>query len=147
MIGEIDPSNFSPYPKNPILAKFFSEIGWAEELGSGIRNTYKYCKFYSGADPVFIEDDVFKTIIPLTLKGSDQATLQAVIDIEDRRTEEILEFCRDPKSRKEIQEFIGIKDRRYFSNRILNPLIKGELIKLTIPDKPTSPNQKYHSER
>ncbi len=151
IIGEINPSNFSPYPKNPILAKFFSEIGWAEELGSGVRNTYKYCKFYSGADPIFIEDDIFITIIPLTSKESaqatPQATLQATLDIEDKRTEEILEFCREPKSRKEIQEFIGVKDRRYFSNRILNPLIRGELIKLTIPDKPTSPNQKYYSDR
>lgn len=61
IIGEIDPFNFSPYPKNPVLAKFFSEIGWAEELGSGIRNIFRYTKIYSGADPKFIEDDVFKT--------------------------------------------------------------------------------------
>lgn len=38
-IGQIDPSNFSPFPKNPNIAKFFKEIGYVDELGSGIRNT------------------------------------------------------------------------------------------------------------
>ncbi len=107
VVGEIDPSNFSPYPKNP----------------------------------------VFKTIIPLNLERSTQATPQVGTSSEDYRTEEILQFCREPKSRKEIQHFVGIKDRKDFYTRILNPLVKGGLLKLTIPDKPTSPKQKYHSER
>ena len=144
IIGEIDPFNFSPYPKNPVLAKFFSEIGWAEELGSGIRNIFRYTKIYSGADPKFIEDDVFKTIIPLDEQATPQATPQA--KIEDHRTHDILEFCRSPKSRKEIQDYLGIKDRRHFSKNILSPLLRGGLLKLSIPSKPTSPNQKYYSE-
>lgn len=39
--GLIDPNNFSPYPKNPTIAKFFKEIGLVDELGSGVRNIYK----------------------------------------------------------------------------------------------------------
>ena len=147
--GIIDPSNFSPYPKNPTIAKFFKEIGWVEELGSGIRNIYKYSKAYSGQEPTFIESDVFKTIVPLAYidkaQNSGQAGGQA--GGQEDRTEEILKFCKSAKSRKEIQAFLGIKSRGYFIEKILNPLIKGELLKLTIPDKPTSPNQKYYSEK
>ena len=67
--GIIDPANFSPYPKNPVIAKFFKEIGRVDELGSGVRNTFKYCGIYTpGTKPEFIEDDVFKTIIPLKAK-------------------------------------------------------------------------------
>ena len=51
--------------KNPIINNFFKEIGWVDELGSGVRNIYKSNKIYSGADPVFIEEDVFKTTILL----------------------------------------------------------------------------------
>lgn len=149
--GMIDPEDFSPYPKNPKIAKFFKEIGWVDELGSGVRNIYKYNKIYSGADPEFIEGDVFKTIIPLTPQATPQATHQATpqaeMDAEDKRTESILEFCKEPRSRKEIQEFLGLKDRRYFANSILKPLVKGNLLNLTMPDKPTSPNQKYYSNR
>lgn len=54
------------YPKNPVIARFFKEIGRVDELGSGVRNTFKYCGIYTdGAKPEFIERDVFKTIIPL----------------------------------------------------------------------------------
>ena len=63
--GVIDPANFSPYPKNPVIAKFFKEIGRVDELGSGVRNTFKYCGIYTpGTKPEFIEEDVFRTIIP-----------------------------------------------------------------------------------
>ena len=66
--GLIDPANFSPFPKNPVIAKFFKEIGCADELGSGVRNLFKYCKIYSNKDPQLIEEDVFKTIVPLCQK-------------------------------------------------------------------------------
>ena len=46
--------------------KVFREIGYAEELGSGIRNLYKYSKLYSGSDPKLAEDDVFTTTILLS---------------------------------------------------------------------------------
>lgn len=38
--GMINPADFTPYPKNPITARFFKEIGLADELGSGVRNLY-----------------------------------------------------------------------------------------------------------
>ena len=144
--GTIDPENFSPYPKNPKIAKFFKEIGWVDELGSGVRNIYKYNKIYSGADPEFIEGDVFKTIIPLTPQDTMQDAMQATMQ-DDDETGRILEFCKIPRSRIEIQEFLKLKNRDYFRKSILNPLIKGGLLKLTIPGKPTSPKQKYYSEK
>lgn len=72
-----------------------------------MRNIYEYNKIYSGADPVFIEDDVFKTIIPLYPDESNQASMQA--EESDKEIEIILEFCKGPKSRAEIQEFLGYK--------------------------------------
>jgi len=65
--GHINPDNFTPYPKNPLLARFFVNIGRADKLGSGVRNLYKYTKIYSGGKPELIEGDIFKTIIPLSL--------------------------------------------------------------------------------
>ena len=61
----ITPENIEPNPKNPIIASFFRNIGYAEQLGSGVRNLFKYSKFYSGKEPEFIEDDIFKIIVPL----------------------------------------------------------------------------------
>ncbi len=66
--GPIDPRGFNPYPKNPNIRKFFTAFGWTDEIGSGIRNTSKYLPLYSGgAQPVFWENDTFKTELPLQL--------------------------------------------------------------------------------
>lgn len=71
--GVMDLESFSPHPKNPIIRRFFSVLGWADEIGSGIRNTKKYLPLYvEDAKPVFIDAPLFRTIIPLlkyTLSG------------------------------------------------------------------------------
>jgi len=58
---------FSSYAKNPTIRKFFSEFRWTDELGSGVKNVKKYLKIYAnGAKPIFIEDDKFRVIVPLS---------------------------------------------------------------------------------
>lgn len=66
-IGALSLETFQPFAKNPAISKVFREIGYADELGSGMRNSYKYTRQYSGAEPEFIEGDVFKIIIPLSV--------------------------------------------------------------------------------
>ncbi len=63
--GELQLNKFEPFPKNPPISKVFREIGYADELGSGMRNTYKYTKLYSGESPVFVEGEVFEILIPM----------------------------------------------------------------------------------
>lgn len=64
-MGVLDLQKFEPFPKNPAISKVFREIGLADELGSGMRNTYKYTQLYSGQNPLFEEGNIFRTIIPL----------------------------------------------------------------------------------
>ena len=63
--ARLTPDNNEPNPKNPIIASFFRAIGYADQLGSGVRNLFRYSKIYSGGDPEFIEGDVFRIIVPL----------------------------------------------------------------------------------
>lgn len=74
-----------------------------------------------------------------------QVTTQVIakIGLPVEKLEELLEFCSSPKSRKEMQEFCGIKTREYFRKHILKPMIENKMIRQTIPDKPKSRNQKY----
>jgi len=158
--GLIDPANFSPFPKNPVVARFFKEIGRADELGSGVRNLFKYCRHYSrGKMPELIEEDTFKCIVPLTTEVTEQVTAQDTMQatmqdtmqatmqatMQDERTKKIVVFCELPRSREEIQTFLKLKNRDYFRKYILNPLIKRGILSLTIPDKPRSPEQKYYA--
>ena len=64
--GPINPERFSPFPKNPTIAKFFVQLGRVEELGSGVRNVTRYLKSYRpGATAEFVEEDVFRTTVPV----------------------------------------------------------------------------------
>lgn len=38
-------------------------LGLADELGSGVRNLYKYGKAYGGEDPEILENDIFRVIV------------------------------------------------------------------------------------
>lgn len=54
-----------------LIARFFREIGYADELGSGVRNLFRYTSDYTpGATPQLIEGDVFKQIIPIRPIGA-----------------------------------------------------------------------------
>ena len=54
----------------------------------------------------------------------------------------ILDFCEIPRSRAELIEFTG-KSRNYVVKQLIAPLVECGKLKLTIPDKPKSSNQKY----
>jgi ATP-dependent DNA helicase RecG len=59
------PDTFSPFTKNPVLTRFFKEIGRMDELGSGVRNLFRYGPAYaSGRMPEVIEEDIFRAVIP-----------------------------------------------------------------------------------
>lgn len=64
--GILNLDTFEPFPKNPPISKVFREIGLADELGSGMRNTYKYTEMYSGGEPRFEEGNIFRITIPLS---------------------------------------------------------------------------------
>ena len=86
--GTITLQNLSPLSKNPLIARFFKEIGFADELGSGVRNLYKYVPLYSGRRPTLMDDDIFKLTIPLDddfspgvwnpAKGHESAEVEAI---------------------------------------------------------------------
>jgi len=64
-MGLITLQNYTPFAKNPTLAKFFREIGYADELGSGVRRITKNSVLYSGKLPVFEDNEMFRLTIPL----------------------------------------------------------------------------------
>ncbi|MBR4656096.1 MAG: putative DNA binding domain-containing protein [Oscillospiraceae bacterium] len=145
--GPLDPSRLKPFSKNPPIAKVFREVSLADELGSGMRNTYKYTKLYSGGTPQFIEGNFFTTIIPLSsvstfkVGPTPQVTPQDTPQVTPQ--DKILEFCKTEKSKAEIMQYCGLKDSKNFTVKYLKPLLMSGRLKMTVPNKPTSRSQKY----
>ena len=59
------------------------------------------------------------------------------------QVKKVLGFCLKEKSREEIQNYLGLKNIKYVRTSIIVPLLKSELLAMTIPDKPRSSKQKY----
>ena len=51
-----------------------------------------------------------------------------------------------PMSAFEIMEKLGLKSKDSFRDNYLNPALENGLIKMTLPDKPTSKNQMYYKD-
>ena len=120
----------------------FLQLGWVEEIGSGLMNVMKYLPLYTRSGHAeILEDEDFRVIV--FLEATEQATPQATPQAPSDRIATILEFCKIPRSREEIQDMLGLKDREHFRKEILEPLIITGKLELTIPDKPRSPHQKY----
>lgn len=153
--GVLNLTSFEPYAKNPPISKVFREISLADELGSGMRNTYKYTKLYSGGIPEFIEGDVFRTIIPLnevaigkvgpgvSATDQDEIPVKTQVRTQVKTQDVILSFCIVPRSKAEIAEHCGYKNTKSFTKNYLRPLLDSGLLQMTIPEKPNSRNQKY----
>ena len=149
--GIITPDNLEPNPKNPIIASFFRNIGRADRLGSGVRNLFKYSKYYSGQEPEFKEADVFRIIVPLdeaysydygsVSQDATQVTTQVTTQVSIEN--EIIRFCSVPRKKSEILKHCGFKGGKNFTKNYLKPLLDAEKIVMTIPDKPNSQNQRY----
>ena len=56
--------------------------------------------------------------------------------------QKVLNFCLEPKSCKEILEYLSLKDRKNLGKQLKNLLEQGRLAR-TIPDKLHSKHQKY----
>jgi ATP-dependent DNA helicase RecG len=70
--GIINPLAGITFPKNPVIVKFFIQLGRAEELGSGARSVAHYTKMYAGKrKPEFVEGNIFKMKIPILVNKDE----------------------------------------------------------------------------
>lgn len=157
--------------RNGAIAEAFHYMHIIEAWGTGIPRMINRCKEYGLREPVFEEfggsfkvtmyrkvDDGTENVNKDSQYGrvgtdgigknreSDDLELKhssVLIGLDIKGLAKIMEYIETPRSRKEIQEFCGYKSRDSFMKNILNPLIEAGKIKLLLPDKPKSPNQKY----
>ena len=59
---------------------------------------------------------------------------------------DLAEYCKLPRTRAEMQDFCGLSGRANFRENHLRLLLEKGVVKMTIPDKPNSRNQRYYSE-
>ena len=98
---------------------FMKELGILEQKGRSLETAY------------YVLNQAFES--------TPQVTPQD--DIQTKCNELVL-FCRIPRSKKEMMAFLKLSDRKSFDKLYLKPLL-NKRIRYTVPDKPNSRIQKY----
>lgn len=94
--GNILSDEFTPYPKNPLIANFFTTMGRSDTLGSGVKNLYKFTPIYSGGgNPELYEADIFRIVIPLTSKAVDDITIKTTLTVREQLIYDMI--CETPR--------------------------------------------------
>lgn len=118
-----------------------------EAWGRGFEKIKEACEKYDGSLP---EYNISASGIMVLCKACDRyLKLLKNDNHHDQNGHDvvmmILEFCKEAKSIPEIMEQFGFDSRTSFRRKYLNMLVKDGRLKMTLPDKPKSKNQKYYS--
>ncbi len=124
--------------RNPFIAMALENMGITENRFSGIPTVVNSMKENGLPQPLFENDrGVFRATL-----FNDAVAVSSPNSVDSR----ILEFCSVPRSRAELEEhFNGEYSIIYLMSRFVQPLIDSGRLKLTIPEKPKSKNQRYYT--
>lgn len=163
LYGEARPENFPSVNdyRNPLVAEAMRVMKYVNKFNRGVTRVQEMLKDNGNPPAEFDVNTItaFRVNVHATSEsdlsnapskplskplsqGTSQGISQGTSQDDKTIEEKIIGFCKEPRSLAEITEFCGFKDKRKFRERYLNPLL-GTHIQMTIPDKPTSRNQKY----
>lgn len=142
-------------PRNPLIANTLYLSKDIEKWGSGFRRITEACQKSNTKVKFEIRKNGFMVIFYrktddelFDLTQENKKTQENAQETHKKRTRNaqedfILDFCNEARSLKEILEYCGYKNARSFREKYINPLLKDEKLKMTIPDQPKNRNQKY----
>lgn len=141
------------FSRNPMIVELLNEYDLVKEFGEGVDRIYRDMAEAGLPEPEYRQSEF---MLYATLKnknwGKEDATWTSGEQVREQDGEQVkeqddlerlIEFCAVPRTRAEMMEFLGLSGRRSFSEHFLKPLITSGRLKMTIPDKPNSKNQKY----
>ena len=136
--------------RNRRIGEFLKELKLTEGRNTGIPKIKRALKNNGSKEPEFETNetrDYFITTIFMHEGFENENTNRPRTNQEPTKLNDqeikILEFCKEPKTTKEIMAYLGLKDRRNFYIKYMRPLLDSGKLQMTIPDKPNTKNQKY----
>jgi len=141
-LGKVQPDT-----RNPVIAVAMELLEKAENRYSGIPTIYHELAKAGLPEPEFSDQrGQFRVCFR---KAAEKQ--EAILSPETKSGETVpqnaalLEFCRTPRTRQEIADYLKITTISHAIKHYVTPLVEKGLIRLTIPDKPRSSKQKYYS--
>ncbi len=150
LYGEARPENFPTVNdyRNPIIAEAMRGMKYVNMFNRGIQRVKTMLRDNGNPEPVFNVSKItaFEVMVQPSLSLNLVTDGEKVTKSATKSTEtmnEVLAFCKRPKSLTEIMAHLGLKHRNNAKSRYIDPLIENGFLEMTIPEKPNSRNQKY----
>lgn len=135
-----------PELRNPALAVMAEKLTGAENRYSGIPTMRRAMKEFHLPEPQFENRrDEFVVTFYNTAAGSPAATDSPSEKNSASQTDLLLDFCKTPRTRQELADFLGRKTVYSAIRKFITPLVKSGRLEMTIPEKPKSKNQRYRT--
>ena len=136
-----------PDTRNPVMVTAMEVLEQTENRYSGIPRIRHAMAELSLPEPVFSDR---RGTFTVTLYNQREVARQEREERAEEKPQDtaydpkgLLVFCQEPRTRKEVVEYLEISSAQYALHKYLDPLVKCGAIRLTIPEKPKSPKQKY----
>ncbi|WP_288945085.1 ATP-binding protein [uncultured Megasphaera sp.] len=124
--------------RNPALAVMAESMTEAENRYSGIPTMRNEMKAYGLPEPKF--ENRRNEFVVTFYNAIETSTTETDAGIGKRS---LLDFCRTPRTRKEIADFLQVKTVGYAINKYVRPLVEAGMLQMTCPERPKSRTQKY----
>jgi len=128
---------------NRRVGDLLKELHLTEGKGTGIPKIRRAMRDNGSKAPVFETDDERSYFLTTLLKQTNIHHGGSSTPHVTPHVKKLLEILDKEMSRSEIMEVLSLKDRKHLVQKYLKPAIDGGYIALTLPEKPTSRNQKY----
>ena len=124
--------------RNPALAVMAESMTEAENRYSGIPTMRNEMKAYGLPEPKF--ENRRNEFVVTFYNTVEAGTAETDVEIGKKN---LLDFCRIPRTRKEIADFLQVKTVGYAINKYVRPLVEAGMLQMTCPERPKSRTQKY----
>ena len=142
-------------PRNKEVMRIFRDLELVEHLGSGVprilqsynRESFRFLDNFVRMSFPVNEQESTKSAPRWDQVGTksgprwDQVGTKSGLSPEE--VQKIAEFCIEPKSLTEIMDLFRWSNRTKFRDKYINPLLKVNILEMTVPDKPNSRLQRY----
>ena len=139
--------------RNRRIGEFLKELDLTEGRSTGIPKILKAMKSNGSPSPEF-DSDEDRGYFLIRLLAHERAAREPVPREEEYVTPQVtpqvppqvislISAMQGEMLREDLQQRLGVSDRKYFSASFIRPAMEAGLIEMTVPDKPRSSIQSY----
>jgi predicted HTH transcriptional regulator len=146
-------------PANPLIADPLFWTGYVDKVGTGTEDIVNLCKDKGLKSPEYHQEEDFRVVIwrrggqtdNVSIKGPSKGLSKGLsrdqvcehLNQEWNKIDPLIRGLEKASSAAELRALMGMNNATKFKKNYLDPLIELGIVRMTDPDSPNSPKQRY----